>query len=277
MVSNNNFWKRVDAGDVSNNPYFKTQSEESTRTNQTPPYTQSDFKSGNILGEYIIMPQTSTYAKGVEQLYTNLKARPNAHPTFIKPDNSKIYRPLSFKENIEARVNEYNTDLNSDEQKLALFNTWIDSCTAIAYNKGSTKFKIIPIYDDLINIKANSTANFLPIDYSKISGIELDSSNAKYNNLLSESEIITHPAWIEALEKDKTLLKEYRDITFNILKKNNPNVANAMGFYVKQNTTTDELRALYVRNVGNNSNASGNNILNDNARFLLVAPKKKFT
>ena len=80
--------------------------------------------------------------------------------------------------------------------------------------------------------------------------------------------MINHPAWIEALEGDKVLLKNYADIFFNVLKK-----PEAMGFYVRQNTKDDELRALYIDGLDKYSNANGYDNLYDYARFLLVAQK----
>ena len=157
MTNNNNPWKYVKPRDVSNNPYFKKGEEKEQKdSSDSPPTVQ---ESTTLMdGIYTLMPKTNNYAKGVEALNVHLKNNPSTiHPQFELPDKSKIYRPLTFKENIEARVNEYNRDNNLDgskrtfEQKIELFNTWIDSCTGIAYkkydasNNNPVTFKIIPI------------------------------------------------------------------------------------------------------------------------------------
>ena len=82
-----------------------------------------------IAGKYILMPQTLTYAKGVEALRV-----------------ASVKRQFTLKENILARVEAYES---GDER---LFDTWLDLCTGIAYKAGTTKFKIIPECAELIGI-----------------------------------------------------------------------------------------------------------------------------
>lgn len=278
-MTNTNPWKHVDAGDISNNPYFKKISnKENPVSDQNSPASESS----NIMGgTYTQLPKADTYAVGVVALRTQLNANPsNAHPQFILPNGSSVYRPLTFRENIEARIIDYNRDKNidgskrTDAQKLELFNTWIDSCTGIAYKKKTKLFKISPICGELITIDNGFNSAFLPVDYSKFSGNELDSSMGVYNQDLSLSQVLVHPAWIAALEDDKALLKEYAGITFNILK-TKYSKEEGMGFYVRSDTTKDELRALYVNLIGSDSSAIGYDNLSDYARFLLVAPAKK--
>jgi hypothetical protein len=237
--------------------------------------------SSIINNTYTHLLEAPTYAKGVEALKLHLQNTPsNAHPQFELPNGSNIYRPLTFKENIEARVNEYNKDNNIDgskktfEQKTELFNNWIDSCTAIVYEKNTTKFKIIPICEKLINIDADSNSEFLTAEYSKILGVELDFDNKLYNQDLSLQQVINHPAWLEALDNDTKLLENYAKITFNILKTKYEKELG-MGFYIRQKPKTEELRALYVNDLDNDSAAVGDYYLNNVARFLLVAKSQK--
>ena len=271
-MNDNNLWKHVDPGDVSKNPYYK---KSETTNNTKPPETKKSAILGNSI--YNLMRQTNTYAKGVDALKTQLQNTPSSlHPQFTLPNGSNIYRPLTFKENIEARITEYNREKNidgskrTDAQKLELFNTWIDSCTGIAYKKKTKLFKINPVCNELINIPEDFNSNFLSTDYSKFSGIELYSSTGTYNQNLSLNQVLTHPAWITALENDKTLLKEYAEITFYILKTKN-NQDSGMGFFVRSGTSTDELRVLYSDSLSNITSSD----LNSLARFLLVAPFAK--
>ena len=105
---------------------------------------------GKIIGKYELMDKSSdTYALGVEAV---------RHLAIANPQHNGIYRPFTFKENIEAKVNDYNTEKNPDgskkteEEKKRLFETWLDSSTGIAYKKKSTKYKIIQVSNELITI-----------------------------------------------------------------------------------------------------------------------------
>jgi len=212
--------------------------------------------------EYDLMDMANTYALGVHALR---KACDCAHPTYVK-DGSSIYRPLTFEENIRARLDDYNTLQNpdgsarSDEERLRLFNVWLDSCTGIAYKKGTTLFKIITESEDLINIPKGFNDSYIAADYSKLQGVELDSSHEIYNQLLTRKQVMEHPAWNAAVG-DKHLIKDYAGLIFRLRNGDN------MGFWVRQNTSEDELRALYVYNIGSISVAYGYNFLDGSGRF----------
>ncbi len=222
---------------------------------------------------YVLMSEKSTYTKGVHALRTKCEKENDCRqPLFIQEDGSRIYRPLTFKENIEARVNNFNTlyDQNGKERnqhdRLRLFTRrWLYSCTGIADKKGSTKFKLVPQASELISIP-NITR--LSIDYDSIIGIELDRKDAVYNDLLTQSQVERHPAWLAAVDGDAHLLKAHSEIVFNVLQQQN----KAMGFYVVQTSFEDQLRALLVGSLGNDSSASGNNYLSSSGSFLRVAP-----
>jgi len=191
------------------------------------------------------MPRTSTYARGIEALRTISKT------------------PLTFKENILARVEAYES---SDHR---LFDTWLDSCTGIVYKAGTTKFKIVPNCTELRGISADFSQHFIPVNYAKIEGIELDSGSSlfvksvKYNGLLTKAEIVSHPAWLTAMDGDKHLLKTYTDIVFSAYAAKYSASDKLMGFWVRDNTKTDEGRALFVIDLGNGSNADGGSLYYD--------------
>src|SRR3989344_8632286 len=222
-----------------------------------------DTSNGDIKGRYELMPQANTYALGVEAVRNTATNNP-----FIQDNGSRIYRPLTFKENIEARVNDYETSKDKDgnertpEERLRFFNTWLDSSTGIAFKKGSTLFKIINECSELITIDSAFNEAYLPVDYSKLQGNELDSSKGTYNKGLTKEQVIEHESWIAALQGDKSLLKNYAEIVFNVKKGN-----ELMGFYVRSNTGNDELRALCVGSLASDSNA-GDRVLGSVARFL---------
>src|SRR3989344_2464139 len=208
-----------------------------------------DTSNGDIKGRYELMPQANTYALGVEAVRTSAT---------LNPQHNGIYRPLTFKETIEAKVKDYEILTNPDgsertpEERLRLFNTWLDSSTGIAFKKGSTLFKIINECNELITIDSAFNEAYLPVDYSKLQGNELDSSKGTYNKGLTKEQVIEHESWIAALQGDKSLLKNYADIVFNIKKEN-----ELMGFYVAKNTKEDQLRALCVYGLAVGSYAGG--------------------
>ena len=231
---------------------------------------------------YLLMPEARTYVLGVEALREYSAKGYSMQSLYTRTDGSWIVRPLTFKENLLARVETYNTIKNADgsvktdDERLKLFNKWLDSCTGIAYKAGTTKFKIVQQSLDLIEIPSEFNQQFMQIDYDSIDCIEFDSSDAKYITSLSLSKIKSHPAWLAAVEGDVTLLSEYSDIVFSLLKEKY-NGTNGMGFYVRSNTGTDELRALWVDYLYGYSGASGDYSLNNGGSFLLVAPSQKIS
>ena len=129
-----NPWKyvRVDPAKIARNPYVNPP--------PLPPPPAAGVRT-SIVGAYDIMDQTKTYALGVEALrQSHARGECPAQPLYVDGGRS-IVRPLTLKENIEARVNDYERMKPGDE-RLRLFNRWNDSCTGVAYKAGTTKFKI---------------------------------------------------------------------------------------------------------------------------------------
>ena len=170
MTPPKNPWKyvQIDPAEVARNPYLNP------RTPPPPDPAGSRPPAGSSLdGDYILMPQTNTYALGVDALREACKNDPaSAHPQFTLPDGSIVYRPLTFRENLEARVKEYETLQHPDgraktaEERQALFLKWLDSCTGIAYKANTTKFKVIPECLPLITIDKDNRDHFLAVPYS---------------------------------------------------------------------------------------------------------------
>ncbi len=223
-----------------------------------------------IAGKYILMPQAQTYALGVEALRAE-----------------KVARPFTFKENLQVLVDVYSEvyglfrELSEDPQqyvdrwsRLAVeavarrkLSDWgfgeetlLPSCTGIAYKAGSTKFKIIPHCAELAGIDKDFSQHFLPINYSCIAGIELDSSDIssdQYGFLLTPDEIINHPAWLAAVEGDKQLLERYTDVVFKTHAQLYGSRTKLMSFSIEKNRSTDELRALSVVSLEDDSSTCG--------------------
>lgn len=223
--------------------------------------------STEIQGSYILMPKTNRYAQGVHALQQACQAEGNQiHPKFTRTQ-SGIYRPLTFKENLQARVEDYESRPSDDDKRLRLFNMWLDSCCGVAYKGRSTKFKLIPICEELVTIDQDFNDPSLAINYRRANGVELDKSKGNYNTALTKQEVLEHPAWLAAVEGDKALLKTYSDIIFA-----ERGTDRAMWFWVLDKPDNDQLRALFVLNIGNSSYAYGDNNLDNDGSFLRVAP-----
>jgi hypothetical protein len=221
--------------------------------------------NGTIDGKCLLSPEAESYASGV---YALRNAAKHPHPQFKKDDGSEIIRPFTFKENIEARVDDYNCLTNPDgskrteKERLRLFSSYLDSCTGIAHKRGSSRFKIIPVCKELILIDEGFDANFLSVDYDSLPGIELKRDAATYNHRLSKNKVLEHPAW-KAAVGDDNLLKAYVDIIFG-----NPRNSELLGFCITRKTDCDELRALSLCDIDYGSYVRGQNDLNDYACFL---------
>lgn len=232
----------------------------------------------------ILMPRTNTYALGVQAIRDAYDRRECPHqPTFTKDEGSKIPRPLTFEENVEAMVEDYETlvdekgNQRTPEERLNLFTqTWHDSCTGIANKRKSTKFKINPECSELIQIPSDFIDSFLSVEYDSLSKndgwVELDSSKkGLYNQGLNQSQILEQPAWLISLKGKKMLLKAVSGIVYA----NRPDVEKLMGFYVEQNAAEDKLRALYVIGLVNGCYVNGYDNLSISGSFLLRSPSPK--
>src|SRR3990172_7962476 len=89
-------------------------------------------------------------------------------------------------------------------------------------------FKIIPQSEKLILLPQDYNQSTLPIEYDKISGIELDRTKAKYNKPLTIDEVLNHEGWQTLVQGDNQLLKTYAEIVF----KEKQGQTELMGFWL---------------------------------------------
>jgi hypothetical protein len=244
---------------------------------ETVPAIPQPETASIVRGRYDLMDETNTYALGVEALRDSYgRGECPAQSLYTKDDGGQIVRPLTFKEVLQARVDDFNRVQDNDgnerdlDDRLRLFDHWIDSATGVAYKAGSTKFKIIPACRPLVEIDAGFNEGFMNVDYGALAGIELDSGAAKYNELLTREAVMGHEGWLAAVEGNRELLQEYSNIVFEQLERKYSR-NTGMRFWVLSNTGEDQLRALYVYNLNYISNAYGINSLNSNGSFLRVA------
>ena len=226
---------------------------------------------------------TSTYAEGIEQLQKEAALTENLDPLhlFQRQGSSPFYRPPSFKENLLARIEDYNTLKNPNgstrtkEERLRLFNQGIDSCTSITSEAGSLRIKIDPISLELITIAEGFKKAFLPVkDFNSAPGILLDTSEGVYSKGLTQSQVPEHPAWLAAVGEDRRILTDYSEIVFTELserRKKSKGDIRAMGFYPITNPGQNQRRALCAVFLVYDSDAGGYGNLSNDASFLLLA------
>ena len=229
--------------------------------------------------EYELMPNAETYAEGLHALRDSYVGKEAEVPSQLlyETDGQKIIRPLTFRENLLMRVEDFETLKDKEgrkrtiEDRLRLFDDFLDSCTAVAYSsKNVDDFMIIPMCKELITIPKDFQDDYVKIDYVSLHGrgIALKRSQAKYGELLAESEVHSHPAWIVSVEGDITLLCTYTSIVFkHILHRE----GKVMGFHLRNQIEKDQLRSLFVGNSYDYSNANGYGDLNDYGGAFLRA------
>jgi hypothetical protein len=282
-MTQRDIWKHVQVNSdrVKNNRYLNP-----TTPPLPPEPSPPEPNHSDLQGQYVIIPRATTYAKGMDALRVECsKDSSSNHPKYtLQGGSSTIYRPLTFREDLQARVDDFNTlrDLAGNERtlddRLKLFDTWLDSCTAVGYKKRSTKFKLVPESPHLIMIPEDFDGASVGVTYRKIQGVELDRNNRrfKYDTLLTQAEVNDHEAWINVVGDDadgRKLLREYAAIVFAQLQRKFTR-DTGMGFYLLNNSDEDQIRALLVNSLDHLSFADGYFDLYDNGSFLRVAQPK---
>ncbi|PIN73386.1 hypothetical protein COV20_04110 [Candidatus Woesearchaeota archaeon CG10_big_fil_rev_8_21_14_0_10_45_16] len=218
--------------------------------------------------EYTSLPRMGTYALGVHALREKcIKDENTAQPRLQLLNGSSIYRAMTFKETVEAKVDDYERYDKSQAERKRLWGDWLDTCSAFAYEENSTKFQFARECIPLIKIPKHFKGFFFEIPYSSVDGIPLDSSEGIYNEPLPYAKIEDHAGWRAVLEDDVALLRQFRDITWH--ESGKPDAL--MVFFAPPRVKTDTVLAACVNDLSNRSNAGGNINLSISGRFLLAA------
>jgi hypothetical protein len=155
----------------------------------------------------------ASYGEGLVALRGLCDEDGGLHP-FVKG----VARPLTFREMIRARIDQFR-----NEGLGAMWDVGFATCTAIVYQGGTTKFRIVPMSDVLINhVPASFRQSYVPINYDDFGDFEeLDSRDEDdaYGRQLSKDEVLRHKGWLAALEGDRSLLREYAGIVFDQVQK----------------------------------------------------------
>ncbi len=227
------------------------------------------------------------YAKGMHNLRASLRELEDKHPgsslhPLFEVRGKMIPRPLTFEETVRYMVEDWNTKTKygkkrTEQERVRLFTeSFKDTCTGVVNKKNSTKFKIIPECSQLILLPENFNEEFVRVNYEDFKDCEeLDSSKGKFCVDLDRTGFGKNKGWIHSIP-DNDLRKEFGDVVYYLLDKFRNGRTDGAGFYVRQNTAQDELRAAFVHNLDNLCDADAGNSRNDNSSFLRVAraPKK---
>ena len=236
-----------------------------------PPKMLDDLVDVTEYQRYAMSPWAGTYALGVEALARSCANNTN-HPYVTLPNGTQVPRPLTFEESVRAMVENYNTLENPDgtartrEEREAFICYRIDTCSAIAYEYFSVKFKLVPTCLELVHITPGFLNSSMKLDYDSLQGIELSMSNDKYSEPLGPVQAYKHEAW-NAMVTDKVLLRSYLAMVFRI------NKSTDFGFYTYQGNFGNDLRSLV--NICNHDQCGvrGDLDLHGQSRFIRVLEK----
>jgi len=258
-----------------NNPKPLTTQEEfqkyldsiAAQQSETPnPSIPSIVDSSSLLWNYRFI-ETFKYGLALKKLRTALPQGNAFHPLV-----SGLPRPLTTKETLLSRIEDFNTSHNPDgterslKDRKRLFLKYFYTCTGIHYNPDTDKFMIIPCCDRLITLNFSFSEEFVDVPYGTLSGIELDLTQVEHGVSLSKQKVLQHKGWLALFEEDSTLLRAYADIVFSLRER------HLMVFKLRDQTniTSPELRAVCVSS--EDSFAYGIGQLYDRVCFLLKSP-----
>ncbi|MBI4146065.1 hypothetical protein HY489_01875 [Candidatus Woesearchaeota archaeon] len=199
------------------------------------------------------------------QLVQECRDDPDTHrdDNGLHPFFDRDARPLTFKETIRARMDQWRESKGTD---WSLWNTWLDSCTAIVWEAGGRRFKIVEMHGDLLTAPPSNEA-YLSASFVSTPGRPL-TVDESYNRDLTFDEVLVHKGWLAALGGDnkdnRDLLKEYATIVFAML--NRP----VMRFWSVRSDLPDHLRALCAGSLYD-CDCGGWNLFND-ARLARMRP-----
>jgi len=217
------------------------------------PHTWSVVGSGNI-----------NYGAARLQLVQECRDDPQTHhdDNGLHPFFDRDARPLTFKETIQTRLNQWKESQGKD---WSLWESWLDSCTGIVWEAGGRRFKIVPMHGDLLTAPP-SNAEYLPANFAKTPGTPL-TVDSTYNRDLTFDEVVTHKGWLAAVEGDSALLQEYATVAFGRMRRE-----RAMQFWTVRQELPAHLRPLCADNLGVNCGCVGGRSMGINARFARVCP-----
>ncbi len=203
----------------------------------------------------------SEWLRDLNEIITNGNI---VHPTFIKDK----FRPLKYKETIEAMVNDYETiikpdgKIRSDNERTNLFNKSLTTCTSICTKAHSTKFKINLLCEKLLlterhTYDPNSSHNdefaskIGNVDYDEFTGVEFDLSEELFNSKINKNNFTNHKIYRFLYVDDITLMNTYFNIRHALMSYRSDEEKKELkeslrGFYIHQTKNRDTYNLLHV-------------------------------
>lgn len=217
------------------------------------------------------------YFVALEQLRTDSAADQNSLQPTVTIAGRTYVRPLTVKEILQFRLEDYNTltnpngSIRTEEERKRLLNQWFFTCSGIAYSTDG-KFKLSREAPQLITMNSIPTSAHLPVDYSALNQnntwqeFARNQRRVKYNAGLTEEEAVAHPMWQFLAEGDTTLIRETHQLNCSLY-----NRSTAMYAWLLGTPEQVQLRALALSYYYDSSSLNGLNLLNDSSSFLQVA------
>ncbi len=178
----------------------------------------------------------------------------------LQPFFGSKARPLTFKETIQARMDQWRESGGKD---WSLWETSLSTSTAIVYDQQNRYFKIMSLSPELLS--ASFAAVSSSVDYADLPGPSLP-IDTTYNRELIMEEAIVHQGWLAALEGDSELLRQYAAVAADRSGDGNP----FMGFYLEGAVWRKEVQSLTVDDC-HDVNAVALGLFNP-ARFARICP-----
>jgi hypothetical protein len=190
---------------------------------------------------YTLSERFGTFAKGIDYLRSINKIS------------------FTMKENMKARLKDR-----------TLFNSWLDSCTAIVYKANSDEFLIVPKCDLLLNIDKDFNKSSIILSDEEYENLKkqkgtvvLNRKEVKCDEYLTLEEVKEHPVWLALCEQDKKLLSDYAEYYFKEFGKE-----KAMKFWIQNKSGKNELRSVVLYSGNCYSFANGNYNLDYYSHFV---------
>jgi hypothetical protein len=211
-----------------------------------------------------------TYSGAVRGLRDLLNDEPNGHPYMTIGGSIKIYHQLTFRQNILARVNDYETRTKrTDNERNRLFLMYLDTSSAIIYPTITSKFKISKLNEELIHIPKYDAGKYLDVNYAAFKDTEFNIWDITYNTPLKKNAFLHHKVYRMLFDDDVKLMETYWNIAYSLTKN-----SDMMELTIFPQSPFDRLHALSIGGTGKNFCTSGISGLNTDTRLLRIKSKE---
>ena len=219
----------------------------------------------------------NNYSAALEQLRTDSAGDRNSLQPSATIGGRNYVRPLTVKEIMQFRLENYNTITNpngtprTEAEREQLLTKRFFTCSGIAYSTDG-RFKLSREAPQLITMDSIPRATYLSVDYAALNQnnnwqeFVRAQSGVKYNTALTEEEAVNHPMWQFLAEENTPLLRETHQLNCSLY-----NRSTVMYAWLLDTPRQGQLRALALLNFNNLSILNGSNLLVNNSSFLRVA------